>query len=62
MALPTCPDCGSDDLDLVEKLSDGRRHLVYCACDHDWLHGDLIAKATPPFELRGRSEALRHGR
>lgn len=47
MALPTCPDCGSDDLDLVEKLSDGRRHLICCACDHDWLHGEVIAKPTP---------------
>lgn len=46
MALPTCPDCGSDDIDLVEDVSDGRKHLMCCTCDRDWLHGQTTARVT----------------
>jgi hypothetical protein len=47
MALPHCPDCGSTDLDLVERLPDGRRHLICCACDHDWVYGEATAPTGP---------------
>ena len=47
MALPTCPDCHSDDIDLVENVPDGRKHLICCACNHDWLHGEAIKHPTP---------------
>lgn len=42
MALPSCPDCGSKDLDLREKLPDTRRHLVCQECDHDWMYGEAV--------------------
>lgn len=46
MALPTCPDCDSDDLDLKEKLPDGRRHLICLSCDVDFVYGE--ATVAPP--------------
>ncbi len=47
MALPTCPDCGSHDIDLVENVTDGRKHLLCCACDRDWLHGEATSRSEP---------------
>jgi Zn ribbon nucleic-acid-binding protein len=35
-----CPQCSSDDLDLIEDLEDGRKHIRCMACGHDWLRGD----------------------
>ncbi|WP_216699421.1 DUF7662 domain-containing protein [Actinotalea ferrariae] len=42
----TCPECDSDDLDLIEKAADDRRHIRCNTCDHDWWRGE--AKPTPP--------------
>jgi hypothetical protein len=47
MPLPTCPDCGSYDLDLRELLEDTRRHLICLECGHDWLHGEAVVKPEP---------------
>jgi hypothetical protein len=41
----TCPECGSEELGLVEVLEDERRRLKCEVCGHEWLRGD--AKATP---------------
>lgn len=57
MALPSCPDCGSVDLDLRETLPDTRRHLVCGECDHDWLYGEAAVAPEPVDSLaraRGR--------
>jgi Zn ribbon nucleic-acid-binding protein len=36
-----CPQCSSsDDLDLIEDLADGRKHIRCPACGHDWLRGE----------------------
>jgi len=43
MSLPICPDCGSDDINLVEVLPDSRRHLTCAECARDWLRGDAVA-------------------
>jgi hypothetical protein len=42
----TCEKCQSDDIDLVERLDDGRRRVGCQACGHIWVRG--AAKATPP--------------
>jgi hypothetical protein len=61
MALPSCPDCGSVDLDLREVLPDTRRHLVCGECDHDWLYGEAAVAPDPVDSLaraRGRFPTL----
>ena len=42
----TCEKCQSDDIDLVERLDDGRRRVGCQACGHIWVRG--AAMATPP--------------
>jgi len=41
----TCPNCESDELDLIEKDSDDRRHIRCVQCGHDWWRGE--AKRAP---------------
>ncbi|WNB86440.1 hypothetical protein [Cellulomonas sp. ATA003] len=36
----TCPQCQSDDLDLVEKGAGDRRHIRCNACTHSWWRGE----------------------
>jgi len=33
----SCPECGSDDLDLVEDLGDGTKQVRCMACSHEWV-------------------------
>jgi hypothetical protein len=42
--MPTvvCPSCGGDDVDLVERLDDGRRRVVCLDCQHEWVRGDAV--------------------
>ena len=47
MPLPSCPDCGSVDIDLREVLPDTRRHLVCLDCDREWLYGDAVVATEP---------------
>lgn len=35
----SCPECTSEDLDLVEKLQDGRREVICKTCGHVWVRG-----------------------
>lgn len=35
----TCPNCGGDDLDLVERLPGETRRIRCNACGHDWVRG-----------------------
>lgn len=37
----TCPECGSDDLRLIEDLSDGRKRIGCDACRHEWVRGEV---------------------
>lgn len=41
----TCERCQSDDIDLVERLADGRFRVACQACGHTWTRG--AAKAAP---------------
>ena len=47
MPLPVCPDCGSADVDLLERLPDTRRHLTCLACQRDWLYGEAVVERVP---------------
>ncbi len=38
-----CPECGSTELDLVERLEDERRRLKCESCGHEWLRGEARA-------------------
>lgn len=38
--MAACPKCGSDDLDLAEKLENGQRRIKCESCGHDWLKGE----------------------
>lgn len=38
-----CRSCRSDDLDLVEKLPDGRRRVRCNACGEEWVRGEAAA-------------------
>jgi Zn ribbon nucleic-acid-binding protein len=55
-----CPQCGSsNDLDLIEDLEDGRKHIRCTACGHDWLRGEgrrVFRTVQPPTfeEMRAR--------
>ncbi len=55
-----CPQCSSsDDLDLIEDLEDGRKHIRCTACGHDWLRGEerrVYKTVQPPTfeEMRAR--------
>lgn len=44
----TCPSCASEDLRLVGKLPDGRRHIACEACGHDWTRGEAQAPVSRP--------------
>jgi hypothetical protein len=44
----TCPSCASEDLRLVGKLPDGRRHIACEACGHDWTRGEAQAPISRP--------------
>lgn len=35
-----CPNCQSDELDLIEKDADDRRHILCTHCGHDWWRGE----------------------
>lgn len=41
----TCEQCESDDIDLIEKLDDGRLSVFCQACGHAWIRG--TAKVAP---------------
>jgi hypothetical protein len=53
MALPSCQECGSYDLDLVRDLDDGRKQLKCVDCGHEWVRGeervlvDAVTRAAP---------------
>ena len=55
----TCPNCSSDDIDLVEKRADGTR-LVRCdGCGHQWPRGEPrpVKNQTPhPEAQRSRRD------
>lgn len=36
----TCPQCQSDDLELIEKDQDDRRHIHCNHCNHQWWRGE----------------------
>jgi hypothetical protein len=38
-----CPNCGSDDLELIDRLQGEARRLRCSACGHEWVRG-----APPP--------------
>ncbi len=40
MALPSCPKCGSYDLDLLQNLGDGRKQLKCAECGDEWVRGE----------------------
>ncbi|WP_199424605.1 DUF7662 domain-containing protein [Actinotalea solisilvae] len=44
----TCPKCDSDDLDLLEKAPDDRRHIGCNNCGHDWWRGEPKPTAYQP--------------
>lgn len=48
MALRTCPDCGSTDIDGVEKLTDGRLAVRCLDCGHEWIRGEARRVSTAP--------------
>lgn len=41
-----CEECNGDDLDLAEKLDDGRVRVVCLTCNHTWVRG--TAKVVVP--------------
>ena len=45
-----CPECGSEDIDLIEVLEDERRRVKCESCGHDWLRGE--AKLRPVSAIR----------
>ena len=49
-----CPQCGSNDLDLIEVLEDERRRVKCESCGHEWLRGE--AKTRPPVSTGTRSQ------
>lgn len=52
-----CPQCGSNDLDLIEVLDDERRRVKCEACGNEWLRGDarVVYKTTTSIDdLRKR--------
>jgi hypothetical protein len=54
MALPSCPNCGSYDLDLLRDLDDGRKQIRCVECGDEWVRGEerifveSLARAAVP--------------
>lgn len=48
MALPTCPNCESTDIDGIEKLADGRLAVRCLNCGHEWIRGEAQRVSTVP--------------
>jgi hypothetical protein len=45
-----CPECGSEDLDLIEVQEDGRRRIACTTCGNEWLRGQVkvsVSDASP---------------
>lgn len=48
MALVMCPLCtDEEDVDLVERLPDGRKRVICRRCDYTWDHGEPKAAEKP---------------
>lgn len=45
-AMVTCPNCQSEELELIEKDQDDRRHIRCNQCQHQWWRGE--ARPRPP--------------
>lgn len=44
----TCPRCDSDELDLIERDADDRRHIRCLACGETWWRGEARPRLTVP--------------
>lgn len=53
----TCPTCGSDDLDLVERLAGDARILRCLQCGHQWQRGEVPQPAVPGLTTEQRLRA-----
>jgi predicted Zn finger-like uncharacterized protein len=53
----TCPECGSENLELVETLGGTARRIRCSACGHVWVRGQL-PKATREAPLDGDEKPL----
>ncbi|WP_318657816.1 hypothetical protein [Cellulosimicrobium composti] len=42
-----CSTCGSDDVDLLDVLSDGRRRVSCVECGHTWVRGTASTPTRP---------------
>src|SRR5688572_6024140 len=47
-----CPQCGSDEIELIEVLEDERRSVECESCGHGWLRGEArrVFKTTSSIE------------
>lgn len=46
MAMATCTNCGSTEINLLETLPDTRKHVTCLDCGHDWLRGEPARVVT----------------
>jgi hypothetical protein len=43
----SCPKCGGQELELVERLTGEARRLRCDTCGHDWVRGEQVQPQTP---------------
>lgn len=52
VALVICPQCGGENLELIERMASDARRLRCTDCHHEWIRGLPVEKpeqsATPP--------------